>query len=216
MDTAVALVQAYLHVNGYFTIAEYPVLEALRVDQVRTVTDLDILAYRFPGAGHDLVGRRGHRPAEHSIRAVDPVLGSAVDKADMIVGEVKEGPARLNRALRDPAVLEVALTRFGCCTAQEAPQLAQRLLQHGRAVTGAEHVIRVVAFGDARPEAAHGPWHTVPMAHVVQFLQHHLREHWPALRHAQVHDPAYAVLVLLEKWGLGPADATSDNEIGGR
>lgn len=63
MDTAVALVQAYLHVNGYFTIAEYPVLEALRADQVRTVTDLDILAYRFPGAGHDLVGG-GHRPQE--------------------------------------------------------------------------------------------------------------------------------------------------------
>jgi hypothetical protein len=28
MDTSVALVQAYLHVNGYFTVAEYPVLEA--------------------------------------------------------------------------------------------------------------------------------------------------------------------------------------------
>lgn len=28
MDTAVALVQAYLHVNGYFTVTEYPVLEA--------------------------------------------------------------------------------------------------------------------------------------------------------------------------------------------
>ena len=50
MDTAVALVQAYLHVNGYFTVAEYPVLEAQCADhQIRTVTDLDILAYRFPG-----------------------------------------------------------------------------------------------------------------------------------------------------------------------
>lgn len=27
MDTAVALVQAYLHVNGYFTVVEFPVLE---------------------------------------------------------------------------------------------------------------------------------------------------------------------------------------------
>ena len=26
MDTAVALVQAYLHINGYFTVAEYPCL----------------------------------------------------------------------------------------------------------------------------------------------------------------------------------------------
>ena len=28
MDTAVALVQAYLNVNGYFAVVEYPVLEA--------------------------------------------------------------------------------------------------------------------------------------------------------------------------------------------
>ena len=27
MDTAVGLVQAYLRVNGYFTVAEYPVLD---------------------------------------------------------------------------------------------------------------------------------------------------------------------------------------------
>ena len=57
MDTAVALVQAYLHVNGYFTVVEHPVLE-LRAGQVRTVTDLDVLAYRLPGAGDDLIHRR--------------------------------------------------------------------------------------------------------------------------------------------------------------
>ncbi len=212
MDTAVALVQAYLHVNGYFTVAEYPVLEALRGDQVRTVTDLDILAYRFADAGHELVHGGGHHPHERSMRAVDPVLGCPADRADMIVGEVKEGTARLNPALRESPVLEVALTRFGCCTAEEAPGLTQRLLRHGRAETEAGHLIRVVAFGDARPEAGHGPWHTVPMAHVVGFLQHYLREHWPVLRHAQVRDPAFAVLALLEKWGLGPADAASDEK----
>jgi len=27
MDTAVALVQSYLYMNGYFTVTEYPVLE---------------------------------------------------------------------------------------------------------------------------------------------------------------------------------------------
>jgi hypothetical protein len=40
MDMAVALVQAYLHVNGYFTVAEYPVLEAYRGNHARSVTDL--------------------------------------------------------------------------------------------------------------------------------------------------------------------------------
>ena len=36
MDTSVALVQAYLHVNGYFTVAEYPVLEAFRGEHARS------------------------------------------------------------------------------------------------------------------------------------------------------------------------------------
>lgn len=49
MDTAVALVQAYLNVNGCFTIAEYPVLEAYRRRPARSVTDLDILAARCSG-----------------------------------------------------------------------------------------------------------------------------------------------------------------------
>jgi hypothetical protein len=44
MDTAVALVQAYLHLNGYFTVVEFPVLEAMRAAPARTVTDLDIRA----------------------------------------------------------------------------------------------------------------------------------------------------------------------------
>ncbi len=30
MDVAVALVQAYLQVNGYFTVCEYPVIERRR------------------------------------------------------------------------------------------------------------------------------------------------------------------------------------------
>jgi hypothetical protein len=37
VDTSVALVQAYLHVNGYFTVAEYSVLEAYRVLQIALV-----------------------------------------------------------------------------------------------------------------------------------------------------------------------------------
>jgi hypothetical protein len=204
MDTAVALVQAYLHVNGYFTVVEYPVLEALRGDQVRTVTDLDVLAYRFPGAGHALVGRDGLRPLQDRRFTVDPVLGCPADRGDMIVGEVKEGTARLNPAMREPGVLEVALARFGCCPVQEAPGLAQRLLRSGHVQTLAGHEIRVVAFGDVRGGGRPGPWHTVPMAHVVQFLQQHLREHWAVLRHAQVRDPTFAVLALLQKWSGEP------------
>jgi hypothetical protein len=37
----------------------------------------------------------------------DPALGCPADRADMIVGEVKEGAARFNPAIRDPFALEI-------------------------------------------------------------------------------------------------------------
>lgn len=197
MDTSVALVQAYLHVNGYFTVAEYPVLEAYRGDHARTVTDLDILAFRFAGAGHDLIRGRGRRALGD--RVTDPVLGCPTDRPDMIIGEVKEGTARLNAAMRDPVVLEVALMRFGCCPAEHAATLTQQLLARGHATTPTGHSIRMVAFGDTLDADRQGPWTTVPMKHVVLFLRDYLREHWPVLRHAQIRDPALGVLALIEK-----------------
>ncbi len=51
MDNAVALVEAYLRMNGYSAVAEYPFVEAMRQRGHRVATDLDILAFRFPGAG---------------------------------------------------------------------------------------------------------------------------------------------------------------------
>ncbi len=51
MDHAVSIVEAYLQINGYFTVAEFPVIESLASGQYETATDLDILAIRFPGAG---------------------------------------------------------------------------------------------------------------------------------------------------------------------
>ena len=59
MDTAVARVQAYPHVNGYFTVVEFPVLDALRAAPAWTVTDFDILASRFPRAQTDVIRRHG-------------------------------------------------------------------------------------------------------------------------------------------------------------
>ena len=58
MDTAVALVQSYLRVNGYFTAADYPVLEAVGSGRHQMATDLDVLTVRFPGAGRRVAGLR--------------------------------------------------------------------------------------------------------------------------------------------------------------
>ena len=86
MDHAVAIVDAYLQINGYFTVAEYPVIEALGRQNYGIATDLDILAFRFPGAGCLVPGRAGRE-----LFAPDPVLGIEVDRSDMLIGEVRKG-----------------------------------------------------------------------------------------------------------------------------
>lgn len=196
MDNAVALVQAYLRVNGYFTVSEYPVLERFRHGQVRTMTDLDILGFRFPGAGRIVV--HGSGKDDHEIRA-DPALHTSAGQPDMLIGEVKEGHAELNRACRDPDVLEVVLARFGCCPAKEARRTAKALMRSGSSRSAGGHVIRLVAFGEAPQIEERNGYLVIPLAHVVHYLRQHLREHWDVLRHAQPKDTALGFLTLLEK-----------------
>jgi hypothetical protein len=101
-DPAVAIVQSYLRVNGYFTVTEHPIVEAAKGGGHRTVTDLDVLAFRFPGAGRSLVtGRPESDPAAHRY-APDPGLGIEGAEADMLIGEVKQGRAVLNRGAAEP------------------------------------------------------------------------------------------------------------------
>lgn len=201
MDTAVALVQAYLHVNGYFTVAEYPVLEAYRGDHARTVTDLDIVAFRFAGAGHGVIRDGSSQQLVKPGFETDPALRCPTDRPDMIVGEVKEGAARFNAAMRDPAVLAVALARFGCCREEHVHDVVSQLLSRGSASVPGGHSVRMVAFGDVADDGRPSTGTTIAMRHVVEFLQQHLRQNWEVLRHAQIRDLAFAVLALLEKWG---------------
>ena len=205
MDTCVALVQAYLHLNGYFTVVEYPVIEASGTGHARALTDIDILAVRFPAASHDVVRGNTHQHLD-GVVGPDPTLACPPDRPDMIVGEVKEGSARFNPAMRDPVVLGVALARFGCCSADSAADVAHQLLARGRAETHHGHRVRMIAFGDAPDTWNRASAHTIGMRHVVSYLQRHLREHWDILRHSQIRDPVFATLALIEKWNLSPVE----------
>ena len=200
MDPAVALVQAYLQINGYFTVTEYAVVEAAgRAGPYRTSTDLDVLAVRFPGAGHAIV-RRGHkRHGEATTLAFDPALGASDDRVDMIVGEVKEGRAELNRGARDPQVLEAVLTRFGCCSVADAPTVVGHLLQRGISEPPHGHRTRLIAFGSQEPEPLEYRCQIILLSHVVSFTQQFLRQHWDILRHASSKDLALGLLMTLEK-----------------
>jgi hypothetical protein len=195
----VALVQAYLRVNGYFTVAEYPVIEVLRGGDYRTATDLDILAVRFPHAGQ-LVPASGSRPSrDEDHYEPDPALGTAGQEADMIIGEVKEGRAVLNAAATDPAVLRAVLVRFGCCPRSQAAALVDALLRDGTTRLPVGHRVRLVAFGSSLDPAAGRRYLGIELGHIVRSLQEYLRGHWDVLHHADYKDPAFGFLVTLEK-----------------
>lgn len=202
MDNAVSLVQAYLRVNGYFTVTELPVIEAMRGGGYRTATDIDVLAFRFRRAGR-LVPRHGaSRSRDRANHDVDPELGIDGESADMLIGEVKEGKAELNRGAREPAVIRAALTRFGCCSPERAESIAQELVRRGHAETDHGHRVRLVAFGSTTGAGAAPNYHIIRFARVVSFLESHLSHNWDTLRQAEFKEPGLAFLGLLHKAGV--------------
>ena len=86
MDNAVALVRAYLQLNGYFTITEYPVVRKTGDGSFRTLTEVDVAAFHLPNGEPDF--------------EPDPALRVPGDQADLIIGEVKEGRAMINDAAK--------------------------------------------------------------------------------------------------------------------
>ena len=198
MDNAVALVQAYLRINGYFTVAEYPILETHGKNAVQMATDIDILAFRFPGAIRQVVGKRNEK-WQQGLSIPDPDLKVPSGAPDMIIGEVKEGRAHLNKSMRNPSIVSAALARVGCCAAKHAEGTAQKLLAAGRAKTPEGHMVRIVVFASGGAEERR--FQVLTLAHITDFLRSYLREHWQVLHHAQFRDPVLSLLMTLEKAG---------------
>lgn len=203
MDNAVALVQAYLRINGYFTVVEHPIVMAQGRHGFRMATDLDVMAVRFPQAQSVVAGRPRDRQVKSS--GPDPQLGAAGEGVDMLVGEVKEGKAVLNAAAADPRVLATALVRFGCCSPESAADLVTNLHRAGRVRLPHGHTLRLVSFGSSVPGGRHAH-HVVTLDHVLRFLDQYLDAHWSALRTTGTKDPTIGLIALLRKTGLMIAD----------
>ena len=192
MDTAVSLVQSYLYMNGYFTVTEYPVIELLASGEYRSVTDVDVLALRIPGAGR---GADGETP----MIACDPALDVDEERIDMIIAEVKEGKAELNSAARDPNVLRAALRRFGYIEDDTLKDLIEQLLDDGQAFLPDGPRIRLCAFGGRPPYRGDVPYHWMLHGDLTDYMHETLTEHWTAAQSIQSKDPALSFIMLMEK-----------------
>lgn len=199
MDNAVALVQAYLNINGYFTVVEYPVVEASKGGRFHPATDLDILAVRFPGSGRYVPRRGKSRSGSLLISEPDHLLECMDDETDMIIGEVKVGQAHLNAGLHRYEVLEAALIRFGCCPAEHAEDVLRKLNKSGEARTVRGHRIRFVAFGSEGSPPRSGRYKVITLNHVVEYLDAYLDQYWEVMRTAQLHDSVLGLLATLKK-----------------
>ncbi|MDP9361214.1 MAG: hypothetical protein M3P29_07170 [Acidobacteriota bacterium] len=206
MDHAVALVQAYLQLNGYFTSAEYPIIAAAGRNGFRTLTDIDVLAFRFPAGlpSPEPTRSRQRTPRGLDMSDVDPGLGVPPDSIDMLIGEVKEGRVGINSGARDPEVLKAVISRLGDSTL-DSDNVVADLLTHGSATLPSGFAIRLIAFGSFPPGSQVPPCRIISLGHVLDFLQRYVRKHWNMLRHLQFKDPAFGFLMTLEKAKRGGA-----------
>ncbi|MGZ4808221.1 MAG: hypothetical protein ACXV7D_02730 [Thermoanaerobaculia bacterium] len=211
MDHAVSLVQAYLQLNGYFTSAEYPIIAGAGRNGFRTITDIDILAFRFP-AGFPAVTPSRHAPQTLDVHDIDPGLGVPPDTIDMIIGEVKEGKVGINSGVRDPAVLKAVISRFGD-SAEESDRVVGELLNTGVAKLPTGYAVRLIAFGAFPPGSEVPPCRIISLGHVLTFLQSYVRRHWHVLRHLQFKDPAFGFLMTLEKARRGGAGRRGESGV---
>lgn len=196
MDTAVSLVQSYLFANGFFTVTEYPILETLTEGDSRTVTDIDMLALRFPGAGDS------DRQSTTSgiLLPPDPVLALSDDYIEVIIGEVKEGAAELNKAARDPAVLRAVLARFGRMDPEIEADVVSELVRTGTAVHPSGIVrFRQMVFASQPPTRRHIRYTWVSHGHIVEWMREKVQIHWDQLKAIQSKNPALSYMILFEK-----------------
>ena len=195
MDHAVSLVQAYLHVNGYFTVAESPVLTSLPGGGFQSATDIDLLALRLCNAGGIAsAGERVDQPFEP-----DPELAIPRATADLLIVEVKEGRAELNRGASDPSVLAAVLSRSGLEPYEGQDRALRELARRGKTRWRSDVSVRMLAFGSVvDPKIVKG-FRAISLPHVTAYLESYISENWDALRHAQIRQEAFGLLALLEQ-----------------
>jgi hypothetical protein len=198
LEIAVNLVETYLRLTGYFTLSEFEVQRREEDGSYTTVTDIDIMGVRMPGA--TVVGDP-HGVGADVIVLDDPVLGLDNGTVDIIVGEVKQGEAVLNPGIKDHGVLHSVLRRVEWLHEDPLPRVVtalQRNLIHEGLTRGGDSIrTRIVAFGRADRSTVN----VIDTAHIVETVAGFFSEYEAAFRPLRFSEPAPAFLNLLHKMG---------------
>lgn len=201
MDAAGAVVEAFLRVNGYLTLAEWQIQALNRHGQWDTVTDVDIVGLKFPGP---VYLADSHDPDIQSTLRVDgELLMLEPDTIDVIIGEVKEGEAVYNPSLTRHETLHTVLHRLDWLYPDGVDDVVAGLVEYGVARSpapgGGIVRTRLVAFGQA-PVVTEN---TIPIDQILESAAAFLGSHEDLLRSAKLSNPVAATLKLLHKSGLG-------------
>lgn len=209
MDTSVGLVKSYLELCGYFVLAELP-LRAPARQGYHDVTDLDIVAVRFPHEPQTLP-ERVSRPMEIFLGR-DPTLQLFEEGVDLIIGEVKEGRARLNPALQRAETIGFAMRRVGCCPSDHISDQARRIARRGYGemtmLGGATCRVRVVAFAGHSVARETGVL-TVSLRHCIEWIASRFEQEKELLAGARFKDPILSWFALEAKLAGGATSRTA-------
>ncbi len=200
MDIAVNLVESYLRLNGYLTLSEMEVQKKTKSGIYETLTDVDIVALRFPG---QIYATDPHDGDDCRMLLInDDVLQLESETIDVIVGEVKQGDAVFNPGLTRHEVLHTVLHRVEWIYATQLDEVIGQVTESGVSLVPARSGglvrTRLVAFG--RADASN--LNTVSLSHIVEAMVRFMDEFADVLRPAQFKEPAQAFLRLLAKTGF--------------
>ncbi len=205
MDIAVNLVESYLRLNGYLTLSEMEVQKKAKSGLYETLTDVDIVALRFPGS---IYATDPHDDDCRLLLINDDVLALEPGTIDVIIGEVKQGEAVFNPGLTRHEVLHTVLHRVEWIYATELEHVIGQLTESGvssvPARSGGVVRTRLVAFG----RAERSNLNTISLSHIVQEMVRFMDEFDDVLRPAQFKEPAQAFLRLLAKTGFSVTKET--------
>lgn len=205
MDIAVNLVESYLRLNGYLTLTEVDVQRRGPDGRYETITDVDVVAIRYPG---DLYAVDAHLdPGSRLLVIEDPGLHLGDRMVDVIVAEVKQGAARLNPAITTHEVLHQILRRFDWVYERGVDGIVATLQSEGVSESpgrsGATIRTRLVAFGGTSGEPT---LTTIPLGHVLTQVVRFMERFEDVIRPSQFGEPAPALLHLLVKCGYTIAE----------